>query len=122
MNIYYNPLDLRCKSTIGGIRQNEKLKIRVFCDLHESESCQFVLQKDGDKAQTFPMRIFENGAEIEICLSDCGLYFYRFHLRGPTGGCGKFCEISFSDNAAPYQILVYAEDFKTPDWFKGGVM
>lgn len=122
MNIYYNPLDLRCKSTIGGIRQNEKLKIRVFCDLHESESCQFVLQKDGDKAQTFPMRIIENGAEIEICLSDCGLYFYRFHLRGHTGGCGKFCEISFSDNAAPYQILVYAEDFETPDWFKGGVM
>ena len=74
MNIYYNPLDLRCKSTIGGIRQNEKLKIRVFCDLHESESCQFVLQKDGGEAQTFPMHIFENGAEIEICLSACGLY------------------------------------------------
>lgn len=30
MSIYYNPLDVRCKSIIGGIKQDEKLNLRFF--------------------------------------------------------------------------------------------
>ena len=30
MNIYYNPLDVRCKSVTGGIEQNQNVMIRVY--------------------------------------------------------------------------------------------
>ena len=122
MEIYYNPLDRRCKSTTGGCKQNEKLTIRIYGDPQETESCMFILQKDEGEAQSFAMRNLPDGCEIEICLSECGLYYDRFDLGGRTGGCGKFRNISFSENAPPYQLLVYAEDFVTPAWFKGGIM
>ena len=122
MKIYYNPLDRNCKSTVGGIKQNEKLIIRIFGDPQGTGPCRFVLQKDGGEVQSFPMRNLSDGWEAEICLSECGLYFYRFDISGRIGGCGKFRDISFDENVPPYQLLVFAERFEPPAWFKGGVM
>ena len=51
MNIYYNPLDVRCKSTIGGIEQNQKLHIRVYGKC--TEPCLFVLHKDGQSGAQY---------------------------------------------------------------------
>ena len=121
MSIYYNPLDLRCKSIIGGIKQNEKFVIHVFGE--ESGPCQLVLQKDGlHEARLFNMHGTDDGWEQELSIAEPGLYFYYFRFSGQLAGCGRFRNLEFTDHISSYQILVYDENFRTPDWFKGGIM
>ena len=78
MNIYYNPLDVRCKSTIGGIEQNQKLHIRVYGKC--TEPCLFVLHKDGQSgAQYLHMDTVADGWSLLLNLQEPGLYFYHFN-------------------------------------------
>ncbi len=120
MNVYYNPLDTKCKSIIGGIKQNEKLVIRIFSEVYCT--CLFVLQKDGGMAEYKEMQRTAQGWEIALCLSDIGLYFYSFEIDGKRAGCGQFHELSFSEMFRPFQLLVTDAAFDTPAWFKGGIM
>ena len=122
MNIYYNPLDVRCKSIIGGIEQNQKLNIRVYGN--NTEPCLFVLHKDGQPgAQYLHMDKMEDGWSLLLILPEPGLYFYHFQFKNQgLAGCGKFRNLEFSESVAEYQILVYKQGFQTPDWFKGGIM
>ncbi len=122
MNIYYNPLDMRCKSIIGGIEQNQNLEIRVYG--MSNEPCLFVLSRDGQSgAQYLHMDKVADGWKLLLNLPDPGLYFYYFQFGNEkTAGCGKFRNLEFSESVIAYQILVYEKGFNTPEWFKGGIM
>ena len=120
MDIYYNPLDEACKSVRGGIRQNESFAIRIYGK--SDEPCLFVLQKDGSEAQSLLMRHAPFGWEIELSFAETGLFFYWFQIGGRRAAMGKERALEYSDGAPSYQLLVYSEDFATPEWFKGGVL
>lgn len=121
MSIYYNPLDVRCKSITGGIKQNEPFTVHVYGDT--SEPCQLVLHKDGlTEARLYDMQPIYDGWTTELVLSEPGLYFYYFRFSGRLAGCGKFHNLEFAEHISSYQILVYGENFHTPNWFKGGIM
>ena len=60
MNVYYNPLDKKCKSITGGIKRNENLIINVLGD--DDEPCLFVFYKDGGEAQYLHMKKNANKA------------------------------------------------------------
>lgn len=120
MNIYYNPLQKKCKSILGGIRLNEELEINVFGT--GVEPCILVLYKDGGEARYFHMQKTVTGWTTKLNFSDVGLYFYYFIIGGKKAGVGKFRDLEFKDNAESYQILVFSENFSTPKWFHGGVM
>lgn len=120
MEIYYDPLDPKCKSILGGIRQNEKLIINIFGNV--SEPCLFVLKRDEGEAQYLQMQRTPDGYRIELCFPERGLFFYTFEIGGKSAGCGKLRRLEFLDPAPPYQILVSDPAYKTPDWFKGGIM
>ena len=122
MNIYYNPLDVRCKSVTGGIEQNQNVMIRVYGK--STEPCLFVLLKDGQSgAQYLRMDEVADGWELLLNLSDPGLYFYYFQFNdGRKAGCGKLRDLEFAGSPAFYQILVYETGFRTPSWLKGGIM
>ena len=122
MNIYYNPLDLHCKSIVGGVKQGEAVCIKIYGN--SRESCLLVLYRDGqDEARYLHMQQTADGWTTTLLLQEPGLYFYYFQFEGQNkAGCGKFRNLEFSEKVTPYQILVYADDFVTPDWFKGGIM
>ena len=120
MEIYYNPLDAVCKSVRGGIRQNESFVIHIYGK--SDEPCTLVLQKDGCEAQSLLMQKILDGWKVELSFAESGLFFYWFLIGGRRAAMGKDRSLEFSDAAPAYQILVYREDFKTPDWFKGGIM
>lgn len=121
MNIYYNPLDTHCKSIIGGIKQNETFTINVFGN--SNEPCSFVLQRDGGEAQYLHMQKTPQGWSVTLFLRDPGLYFYCFQIGGKYAGCGKNRCLEFTEQSINYyQILIFDEEFSTPDWFKGGIM
>lgn len=120
MNVYYNPLDKVCKSVTGGIKRNEDLVINVLGD--GDEPCLFVFFKDGGEAQYLHMKKCGRCWTVTLNFSETGLYFYYFIIGGSKAGAGKFRDLAFSEQISCYQIVVYAEEFSTPDWFKGGVM
>lgn len=118
--IYYNPLDKKCKSITGGIRQNETAVIKVFGE--SSEPCLFVLQKDGSEARNFDMQLTSYGWRFDLTLEEPGLYFYYFRIGNRNAGLGELRELTFSDPVRAYQLTVCSAEYRTPDWFKGGVM
>lgn len=124
MSIYYNPLDVRCKSTIGGIKQDEKIKFAVFCQEKDisSDKLLFVLNMDGHEAEYLPMKRTDFGYSLVLKIHEPGLYFYHFMANGVKIGKGKLSEAIFGEHSDSYQITVYDKNFSTPDWFKGGIM
>ena len=120
MDIYYDPLDRRCKSVCGGIRQNETCKIKILWE--GTEPCMLILKKDGHEAQPLRMQKTQEGWEIDLSFADCGLYFYHFRIGKREAGMGELRRLSFAQPVRDWQLLIFAEDFTTPDWFKGGVM
>ncbi len=127
MNYYYNPLDEACKNITGGIPRMTELTLRIIGKLSgegdfSAPTCTLVLFKDGEAEQRLPMKPLNGGFEIALRFYRCGLYFYRFELDGRGFGCGKMRRGEFSDTPNCWQITVYESYYKTPDWFKGGIM
>ena len=122
MNIYYNSLDINCKSSIGAVKRGTDLEINVYGNA--DEPCSLVLMKDGGEAQYLRMDKFSVGWKLHLKFPDVGLYFYCFKIGNEFAGKGALCNIEFCkpENIKYYQILVYQENFHVPDWFKGGTM
>ncbi len=90
-----------------------------------------VFHKDGEEIQYRDMfwcgMNGDNEEWWDINLSfPVGLYFYHFTYETPfgrgniylrSGGCGEF-----SPMGNEWQLTVYSESYKTPDWLKGGIM
>ncbi len=125
---YYDPLDRACKSVCGAIPAEGSLSFHLYSKEESGEaafsaqSCTLILWKDGETAQLFPMKREEDGFSLHLCFHETGLYFYHFELDGRKFKCGVLRRGCFNDNAADWQVTVYDEEYKTPDWFKGGVM
>ena len=109
MELYYNPLDKKCKSVTGGISTDEDLTIKVFGK--SNEPCSLVLQKDGGEAQYLRMQTTYTGWQITLSFPETGLYFYRFRFGSREAGCGRMRNLEISENAINYQILVYDKNF-----------
>ena len=141
---YYNPIDEACKNIIGGVKEGEELKItlyalkevRTFDSLlvspprFEEEFCEpsdnvyFILAKDGREKCYYPMQKTAFGWQISLKINEIGLYYYSFSIENKglimqnERGLGYF-----SDRfAKEFLLTIYQEDYKTPEWFKGGVM
>lgn len=124
MNIYYNPLDKRCKNITGGIKQGEKLKIVVFCQGEDfpSDKVLFVLNRDGENARYIEMKRNSYGWSLVLRINEPGLYFYRFKIGDRKLGKDENRNLIFSEDSYSYQLTVYDKNYETPDWFKGGIM
>ena len=120
MDIYYDPLDPRCKSITGAIQQNTVCVLTVFGK--NDLPCELILQKDGEREQTLPMRRVGGGWRCELTFAEAGLYFYSFRIGGAVAGMGALRRLTFLNTPQKWQILVYRDGYKTPDWLKGGVM
>ncbi len=150
MQIYFNPLDLACKSVVGAIAQGEKLKLNVFLlqdegktfydektgeflanTPSEGECCQpnrkafLRLNRDGERAEFFPMTITKDGWSISFALKETGLYYYSFYVENQGNiGCGymEMGQFSSTEHVSGFLLTVYSPEYCTPEWFKGGVM
>ena len=149
MRIYFNPLDSACKSVIGAISTDEKVQFNIFhvketpntscycaqnqefCtktpDLNDCfEPCNNAflrLNKDGEDAELFPMEKADFGWTISISIPEIGLYFYSFYIEGVGNvSCGYMELGALTEHPHGFLLTVHSSDYKTPEWFKGGVM
>ena len=149
MRIYFNPLDTACKSRIGAISTDEKIQLNIYhvkenpntncycmqnqdfctktpnlCDCFEPCNNAFLrLNKDGEEAELFPMSKTGFGWTISISIEEIGLYFYSFYIEGVGNiSCGYMELGVLTEHANGFLLTVHSSDYKTPAWFKGGVM
>lgn len=121
--LYYNPLDIACKSIRGAISDQDKLKIKI--KLSDAERCRLILKKDEDN--TF--KAYEMEKDLDKSFScvvpelSQGLYWYYFVYDNEYCiGLGDNYNAVKSQNPSYYQLLVYKKGYETPEWFKGGIM
>ena len=147
--IYFNPLDVACKTVTGGIKEGEKVQFNVFllnetadftsydeknggysAETPKLEDCTksqnhafFRLNKDGENAELFPMQETEFGWSISIAINEIGLYYYSFYIENMGNVSCGYLEMGYlSEHAHGFLLTVHSKDYRTPEWFKGGVM
>ncbi len=151
MQIYFNPLDLACKSILGGVAAGAKLQLNMFAlkegaprTAYNTQTGEFFkaspaltscitpqqkaflrLNRDGEEPQELPMQITQFGWSVTLAIHELGLYYYSFRIE-ETGviGCGymEMGELSQENSVNAFLLTVFDESYRTPDWFKGGVM
>ena len=148
INVYFNPLDGACKSVTGGVKEKEVFSLSVFLlnypkskewtgvlsdklRIPTAENCTtptqnafLQLNKDGEPLQSYPMQKTPYGWTVSLAIEEIGLYFYSFYIENEGYiSCEKY-EIGeiVRDSPRGFQLIVSSTEYKTPDWFKGGVM
>lgn len=147
MEIYYNPLDPACKSVTGGIPEGKEVEFHLFLLNEESEGkggknaaglikaplpeecvapeedAVFLIGRDGEEKSGYAMQRTSYGWRISLKIHRIGLYFYAFSVKNAFIVCGKGRNGRFSESEEPdYQMTVFSKDYRTPDWFKGGIL
>ena len=141
INIYFNPLDSACKNIVGGIQEGELLQLNVYslakkdgvsafgttfdakdC-IEPSENAFLKLNRDEEESESYLMTKTAFGWRISLKIHEIGLYFYNFYIENVGYvSCGKLEQGILSKDSIPFLLTVYSKDYKTPEWFKGGVM
>ena len=136
MRIYYDPLKRECKSLLGAVALGSEVDFRIFIsggeDDFSAESCYFVYCKDGEVSSEIPMKRTSEGFFLTLKFNRIGLYFYHFRFAGKRDawgnsavrflGRGEMRQGTLCDSPVSWQITVFEEEYRTPDWMKGGVM
>ena len=116
--VYYNPLDLFCKSRIGGVCETEEITFRVKTD---SQTCQMVVIKDGETESLIEMQKKDGFFETSLSFN-VGLYFYFFNLdNGVIVGKGQNY-LGEENVNNPFQLTSYKKGYRTPSFIKGGLI
>ena len=116
----YNPIDNFYKNPIGAVMFGEQITFRVKGDFN---SVVFICRKDGDAFDiTFNGEKIKDYFEIKVSL-DVGLYWYKFDI-----GNGKFIGSDHNNkgvitsNPNCFQLSIYSDSYKTPNWLMGGII
>ena len=119
MLVKYNALDSACKSIIGAIKEDTEFSLTVTANAKIVK-----LSLYEDKTSTTTEYKFTNTAPnvFSVTLSlKKGLYFYNIIVDGISYYANSnFEATTFGDNK--WQLTVYDKKYKTPSWFKGGIM
>ncbi len=126
MTIYFDPVDRKCKSHVGAFPRGTDLTLAIYCRMggeenFSAESCTLLLRRDGCAEEEFSMQRTQNGFAVTLRFHEVGLYFYRFRMGEWNIGRGRLRR-GEAGAEGEWQITVFEEDYRTPDWFKGGVM
>ena len=115
MHFEYNPLKKRYKSVIGGVCEKHTVRFFVCTDAKSVTLCIFA---DNERIERLMAKV-KGGFQVEISLNS-GLYFYCFIADGVRWGRDDNLLATPTENC--YQLTVYPNDYKTPDWIKGGII
>lgn len=131
--VKYIPNLTRYKSPFGAVKQGEEVEFNIEISRETSVAGVFlVLRKDGEDEVRYKMNWVNLYLDCDIFTVsvkpfDLGLYFYYFEIQIPQNvikvGRNYLNEERLSVKyATEFQLTVYDKNFKTPEWFKGGVM
>ena len=119
--IYFNSRDTECKKPFGAVKTGTEVYFSV-----KSDSLEYAFLIANDKKHK--MNSCEGGFEITISFETPELVFYCFELHTCNGltvyaGKGSMGRAYFSlDVPERYQLTVYRQDTKVPEWYSQGIV
>ena len=128
MQFYFNPLDKACKSRMGAVPCGCRVTFRLFWngggEMPHDLDARFVFWQDGKERTPLSMNRTADGFFITLRFHETGLFFYYFRIGDEFFGRGSLRNGIFVPQAslAAWQLTVFAKEYHTPDWMKGGVM
>ncbi len=140
MIIEHNSHSIFSRTPFGAAVCGEKICLRLLlgdCIWPESVNLKYEFAKNGER-QAFSLRMHFHSVMSGLYVYECFLnapefsclIFYTFEINfenetvlygnneARLGGIGQI----YKSDAIPYQVTVYSADFKTPEWFKCGIM
>ncbi|MBP5177233.1 MAG: glycoside hydrolase family 13 protein [Clostridia bacterium] len=115
---YYNPLDKKCKSVIGAVREGTKLKIKVFTDI--SSVTMYVVADDSGIEKAYPMKRSSGGFFAYLDLP-VGLYWYHFASPSTRYGRGEHL-VAGESRESNFQLSVFERSYVAPSVMRGGIV
>lgn len=131
--IPFNSRNTLHKYPYGAVKNNQNITFRVVLPRHLGCSAMYLLIKEDNGDYIYhPLTWLSMEGEdeewwgIDYKPFKSGIYFYHFEydtawgrtsIRHNGNSCGT---LSMGKN--DWQLSVYAEDFSTPDWLKGGII
>ena len=128
--VLFNSRDTKYKKPFGAVATGEVVEI-TFPVSQKIKASEVYLIIRNHKAQKLHLNKIaeENGYDIfniNFNLNKAGIYFYRFEIKVEEGlkfvGKDKGCKAKIEDWLPEWQLTVYDEKFKTPDFIKGGII
>lgn len=120
MKVYYDPLDIACKSVTGAISNEETLKLKI--KLSGAKTCHLILRCDNGEETSYKMRRCKEGFFVVIKTLQKGLYWYHFVADGIKIGKNWFGFGEIGNHTDNFQLLVYSHGQTYPKSFCGGIM
>lgn len=129
---YYDATDTACRSKIGGVPAGEsvtftfRLNRRLF-----AYRILFVWECESGERGVLPMqwRNAEKDENLYCCeFAPKRIELYRYHFEVDLFGqylklgCNALHRAEACATLTEFQLTVYASEFDTPSWFKGGIM
>ncbi len=127
MGYFYDPLKRACKNITGAVPRGSEVTFHIYEQKSgevgfSAQLCSIVIFEDGKHETAFPMKRTADGFAVTLKFHQTGLYFYYFRLDAALMGCGRGRKGELTEHPQCWQITVFCEDYRTPQWFKGGVM
>ncbi|MDD3831430.1 MAG: glycoside hydrolase family 13 protein [Clostridia bacterium] len=128
----FNPIDVNHKSIVGAISAEEKVTITIgVLRSLAIDNIRYLVHQDGGYDTAIAMvKSYTNGQydyySVDIELPR-GLYWYCFEvdrqgMRAKVGlGVNRQAQLSY-DNPNYYQLLVYQQQYDSPQWLGQGIM
>ena len=104
MKVYYDPLDIACKSVTGAISNEETLKLKI--KLSGAKTCHLILRCDDGEETSYKMRRCKEGFFVVIKTLLKGLYWYHFVADGIKIGKNWFGFGEIGNHTDNFQLLV----------------
>ena len=120
MKVYFNPLDKGCKTPIGAVKYGEEITLTVKAPV--SDATLIIKEDKSGNLTNYKGEKVNNNFVFKLNNLKVGLYWYAFNLGGNYYGRNEELNLVKSKNISYYQLIVYNNNFKTPSWFKGGVI
>jgi Glycosidases len=127
----YNSRDPQYKLPFGAVRAGEEVKIVFPSPAYLKDSGVYLVLRGKKEGRRIALNLLktEGGYKIyeaRFSISQPDIIFYRFEVSTARGfifvGSGRGGEAFAGDWLPEWQLTVYAKDYETPDFLKGGIV
>lgn len=131
VKLRFNSRDINFKTPFGALKQGSVQTFTFPVPVEVDDIGAGLVLRKGDKSVTYKMRYLgvEDGERyysVDVAPTESGAYYYRFEIYTHDGvlfvGRDQSAGAVIGDWLPEWQLTVYSEDYKTPEWLKSAVI